>query len=683
MDGKFGGDMLGKPPPMDNDEEELTLLGHLARSAPTESCQLFAERFLPTRREAVETAANSAPVGAQTRLQAEASLACVLDALTAVATRPEQPHCIPTQLVQASLDTSGAGTQCHIVAMLHQLHEVASLTLRILEETVVSPSGGGTSSSSQVAGAVTMTPPQTASQDQSGSRQGIDSTLLTILMDCLGRVASAYFGIGDHPYAYPHGVGEQLKAACCLSGPGNSVLNLYVAVACAVLRSPVGATTQTAAATLLLRLAHHKVLRPLLLQLTPWLTFARNVAGAAPPFNMMAGSTKRVLACALVTAGLMEEPAGAYIAGLRQTLVDPLTSMVSQPSFAERVNAQPEILLVVVQALHGLRGVVQAERRSVYCSVIMDTLGVLQCLTCLPSLLNATAGCLAGGTDVVVATLKFLAALVDSHDDELGSLADEEDGGGAVTGACSVVYATVQACFEAVAAHSSILDAQLRAANAAEAAHQRYRRARALLKLCTVFWPRATMCGCEFGEEASRETGTLVQVLFGGLVTILPTVDIELLHVPGVCRQFFEHVQVLVDCFPSAVARMEPQLFRSLTESLAWGLESDVETANTQLLCLQTMAVMAEHAYRLGGNSTPQLGAGEHDSESFETMLGASSQNGAALLQWMHALLTKLLFGDAMSVELVHIASELTLALILCYEQPFHALVRGRARPLY
>eukprot|EP01047_Picozoa_sp_COSAG01_P075048 COSAG01_NODE_12735_length_1692_cov_14.765494_1_plen_98_part_00 len=64
-------------------------------------------------------------------------------------------------------------------------------------------------------------------------------------------------------------------------------------------------------------------------------------------------------------------------------------------------------------------------------------------------------------------------------------------------------------------------------------------------------------------------------------------------------------------------------------------------------------------------------------------MLGASSQNGAALLQWMHALLTKLLFGDAMSVELVHIASELTLALILCYEQPFHALVRGRARPLY
>ena len=33
-------------------------------------------------------------------------------------------------------------------------------------------------------------------------------------------------------------------------------------------------------------------------------------------------------------------------------------------------------------------------------------------------------------------------------------------------------------------------------------------------------------------------------------------------------------------------------------QSLEWGLATDVETEVTQRLCLQTMAAMAEHAYR-------------------------------------------------------------------------------------
>eukprot|EP01048_Picozoa_sp_COSAG05_P021875 COSAG05_NODE_4167_length_1643_cov_1.808938_1_plen_84_part_00 len=49
-------------------------------------------------------------------------------------------------------------------------------------------------------------------------------------------------------------------------------------------------------------------------------------------------------------------------------------------------------------------------------------------------------------------------------------------------------------------------------------------------------------------------------------------------------------IQVLVDCFPNAVARMDPLQFQSLMESLAWGLDADVDGEHTQRLCLQSMA---------------------------------------------------------------------------------------------
>lgn len=57
-----------------------------------------------------------------------------------------------------------------------------------------------------------------------------------------------------------------------------------------------------------------------------------------------------------------------------------------------------------------------------------------------------------------------------------------------------------------------------------------------------------------------------------------------------VCREFFEFIQVLVDCFPNALAQMDPAQFQSVMESLAWGLDADVDTEQTQRLCLQTMA---------------------------------------------------------------------------------------------
>ena len=81
--------------------------------------------------------------------------------------------------------------------------------------------------------------------------------------------------------------------------------------------------------------------------------------------------------------------------------------------------------------------------------------------------------------------------------------------------------------------------------------------------------------------------------------------------------------------------------------------------------------MMAEHTF----NSRRAVETGQLGAETIANLLDPDSQNGQALLQWLHGLFTKLLFGAAMSVDLVHIAAELALALILCYEQPFQSLV--------
>lgn len=80
---------------------------------------------------------------------------------------------------------------------------------------------------------------------------------------------------------------------------------------------------------------------------------------------------------------------------------------------------------------------------------------------------------------------------------------------------------------------------------------------------------------------------------------------------------------------------------------------------------------MAEHAF----HSRRAAESGQLGAEAIATFLDSSSQNGQALLQWLHGLFTKLLFGTVMSVDLIHTAAELALALILCYEQPFQSLV--------
>lgn len=139
--------------------------------------------------------------------------------------------------------------------------------------------------------------------------------------------------------------------------------------------------------------------------------------------------------------------------------------------------------------LDAIRGVAEAEPRSVHCETIFRTMGLIECLPAFGPLLRITS-CCEGSTNLLVAVLKLLATLVDSHDDELGTLADD----GKVSGLCAAVFGAAQACFDAVAENAAASDAHLSTLGASAAELQKYRRARALLRLCTAFWPRAAIC---------------------------------------------------------------------------------------------------------------------------------------------------------------------------------------------
>ena len=81
------------------------------------------------------------------------------------------------------------------------------------------------------------------------------------------------------------------------------------------------------------------------------------------------------------------------------------------------------------------------------------------------------------------------------------------------------------------------------------------------------------------------------------------------------------------------MATLDPALFASLMQSLEWGLATDVETEVTQRLCLQTMAAMAEHAYR----TLQAAQGGQGSAESAAALLGPETQNGRALLAFLSA----------------------------------------------
>ena len=609
-------------------------------------CETLGEQLMVLREVATTTVTGSD--GAKRR--AEGAVGCLMEMGAAVLTHAPMvssgmgiafmPCKLPDEVVTLSLAAEQQDTSCPIASTLQSLHEGAGMlnyllrhgTSALAPEPPASgpppPSPGPGQKSTPFLS--TNLPPEARGGSPSTPRRAdaaagepvVSEKLLAVVLEALGRICGSYLGLSDLRSAmlYPRGIGSQLQQAvsCNEGGGGQLVVGLYVGLASQALQSvsetsdkkaKKGATAAEAASSLLQRLAQQNVVRHHLLVIDDWLNLAQGYAAGGGILGSHSGRVKRALGCALATAGLTSEPAEGYLMALRGALVTPLFSLAGEGlGAAIALQGAPATLAALCHFLQGLRGVAGAEAHSTHTAAVLNVLGLLEALPLLAPLIEGCAGAAPGrpAIDVMVCCIKLLATLVETHGDDLGEITDPT---------CATVYQATNNCLEVVGRVACAMDTAASTGDTATALHLRYRTVKALLKVAVVFWPRA-ICGEEDGEGVA-----VAELLFRLVSVLLPSVDTELLQIPAVCHGYFELWQFLVDLYPGRVATLPPALFTSLIQSLEWGLATDVEAEVTQRVCLQTMAAMAEHAFKALQDSD----RGNANSNA-EALLGAGTQ---------------------------------------------------------
>ncbi len=623
-----------------DEETESDLAARIGRFALNHTlgliCEMLSEQLTLLRDAATAVGSDVA------RRRAEGAVGCLVEMASTVLTHDGGvggvggtlgfgPCRLPDEVVTLCLEAEQRDTACPIASTLQSLHEGAGLLNFLLRQGNAGVAPGSPASATppppspakQRGGTPFLMrnlPPE-AREARADEAEIVSNSLLAVVLSALGRICSSFLSLSDPRNAllYPRGLGSQLQHACSCNegGGGPAVVVLYVGLATQALQGAStapkrksveakrGSTTAETAAALLLRLAQQHVTRPHLLACDNWLGLAQAYAAGGGVLSCHSGRVKRSLGCALATAGLTAEPAEAYLLALRGALVAPLFSLATE-GLGAAIAAQgaPATIEALCHFLHGLRGVAGAEAHSTHTAVVLNVLGLLDVLPLLAPLIEGCAQAAPGkpAIDVLVACVKLLATLVDAHGDDLGEITQP---------ACAAVYDATNACLEVVGrVASAMVTAVGSNGNGAGALHVRYRVVRGLLKVATVFWPRAII-----GEEEA-----VAELLFRLVSVLLPSVDTELLQIPAVCHGYFELWQFLVDLYPGRVATLPPVLFASLIQSLEWGLATDVEAEVTQRVCLQTMAAMAEHAFKALQDSRGNSGA------EAEVLLGSGTQ---------------------------------------------------------
>lgn len=214
------------------------------------------------------------------------------------------------------------------------------------------------------------------------------------------------------------------------------------------------------------------------------------------------------------------------------------------------------------------------------------------------------------------------------------------------------VYAMVSMALQAYGAQSSSL--------AGGGAELRYKHSKA------VFFLLGKLQEGLFASDGEAKEA-LLQLIFSGLQLGVPLVNAELLAYPKLRRLFFEVVGLTVQSAPAQVLALPPELFGSLMRSLEYGLQQPEGACDSMqvAMCLDSICDLAKYVFR-----QQECGGGET-----AAILATDGQHSQALLHFLQVLFDKLLFGDV-GAELVDSASDLALALILCYESMFNAMVQ-------
>ncbi|KAI9273596.1 armadillo-type protein [Sporodiniella umbellata] len=103
-------------------------------------------------------------------------------------------------------------------------------------------------------------------------------------------------------------------------------------------------------------------------------------------------------------------------------------------------------------------------------------------------------------------------------------------------------------------------------------------------------------------QGLGSDSGVADVVLFG-INIVIPMIDLQMLKIPALCRQYVKLISHLIEIFPNKLAGLPPVLFNNLMASLQFGVQHDIPEINILTLrAIIPLTIWAIEQQRKNGN---------------------------------------------------------------------------------
>ncbi|XP_073222113.1 uncharacterized protein [Cicer arietinum] len=339
------------------------------------------------------------------------------------------------------------------------------------------------------------------------------------------------------------------------------------------------------------------------------------------------------------------EESSQYVRNLMGHIATYIVEMSSKSDF-KNIAQQPDILLSVSCMLERLRGAASASEPRTQKAIYELGFSVMNPILVLLEVYKHESA-------VVYLLLKFV---VDWVDGQITYLEAQE------------TTAVVDFCMRLLQLYSSHnigkISLSLSSSLLSEAQTDKYKDLRALLQLLSSLCSKDMI---DFSSDSIETQGTNIsQVVYFGLHIVTPLISMDLLKYPKLCHDYFSLLSHLLEVYPETFAQLNSEAFTHILGTLDFGLHhQDVDVVSK---CLRSLQALASYHYKETGNGNIGLGAhamGLKDS-SGEVQEGLLSRFLRSLLQ--------LLFFEDYSSDLISVAADALLPLILCEQSLYQRL---------
>ncbi|XP_029124610.1 exportin-4 [Cajanus cajan] len=350
------------------------------------------------------------------------------------------------------------------------------------------------------------------------------------------------------------------------------------------------------------------------------------------------------------------EVSSQYVRNLMGPITTYIVEISSKNNF-KSISQQPDILLSVSCMLERLRGAASASEPRTQKAIYELGFSVMSPILVLLEVYKHESA-------VIYLLLKFV---VDWVDGQITYLEAQE------------TAAVVNFCMRLLQLYSSHnigkISLSLSSSLLSEAKTDKYRDLRALLQLLSSLCSKDMI---DFSSDSIEAQGTNIsQVVYFGLHMITPLISMDLLKYPKLCHDYFSLLSHILEVYPETFAQLNSDAFAHILGTLDFGLHH--QDADVVSKCLRALQALASYHYKETGSGN--IGLGAH-TVSLKDSSG-SVQEGL-LSRFLRSLLKLLLFEDYSS-DLISVAADALLPLILCeqslYQRLGNELIERQANP--